>query len=261
MAEDVTSVAAHCDYFDAVPHPLPPPRGWTQEPAPESCRSGDDAHSDGAPCGEQADGAGAKLLSAFRRGGTLVRKRTADAWATVLAPVQRRQDDRYRGELEARMRMAFPEHAAAGEEVVFSCLCDCWNGRTASRMTGRILLTHQRALFHSQDHGRFSIEWTDVLSVQSAVVLRTTCGDPFFMSTPFPTVKCTALQLYLPRGRVYQFYRCRGGKMLRHDHPETFTELHVMCDRLWRARVDVSKLVRERGDFRPRLPAFAYNSD
>ena len=144
------------------------------------------------------------------------------------------------------LRNAFPD-LGIDASAVFSCRCSAWNARSRKSMSGTLMLTEERLLFHSEHSGHFSASWDTVLSLQKAVELpvEDPCR-PYFFPIPGPTVVWDTLQVYCQRGRLYQFFRIRGGPLLRVKHERSLQHMFLHCDRMWRRRVDVDRLVAER---------------
>eukprot|EP01062_Namystynia_karyoxenos_P042020 TRINITY_DN30691_c0_g1_i1.p1 TRINITY_DN30691_c0_g1~~TRINITY_DN30691_c0_g1_i1.p1 ORF type:complete len:261 (+),score=58.66 TRINITY_DN30691_c0_g1_i1:78-860(+) len=256
VACDAPLVTAHCEHAGGVPFPLP--REPQEQPAEvhhdvESLEA-EEVQQEGRTALQRASGVA-------QRGAAAARDRARGALVGAYGAVERRTRDSAFARDSARLAKAFPDLVQDGEKLHSAYLCDCWNGCTAKAMSGKLLLTDRHLLFHAEGVGRFSVSWADVVSLQKAVELRSTTGAPFFLSIPDPSVRWNALQVFLSRGRLYQFYRFRGGALFTADHPETLRCVYRDCDAFWRAAVDVKGLVSMRSDWQPRVAAFEYGDD
>eukprot|EP01060_Flectonema_neradi_P035333 TRINITY_DN647_c10_g1_i1.p1 TRINITY_DN647_c10_g1~~TRINITY_DN647_c10_g1_i1.p1 ORF type:complete len:253 (+),score=32.51 TRINITY_DN647_c10_g1_i1:32-790(+) len=156
------------------------------------------------------------------------------------------------------LRNAFPD-LGSDASAVYTCRCSAWNARSQRAMSGTLMLTEDRLLFHSEHSGHFSASWDTVLSLQKAVELpvEDPCR-PYFLPIPSPNVAWDTLQVYCLRGRLYQFFRIRGGPLLRMKHEKSLQLLFLHSDRMWRQRVDVDRLVAERSDYAAKNRLFNY---
>ncbi|KAJ9460951.1 ASC1-like protein 2 [Diplonema papillatum] len=255
-------ITAYVDHADVVPHPLPVADGETEVEELARAKVERDGKKKERLYNEsvraERGGPPSGLTTRFSSAAADALKKAQEFASDVELRALQKTVAHEKTSRDKSFALAFPQLHNEGEACEAFFHVACWHSRAQRSLPGLVYLTQRNLLFNSED-GRFTIPWSDVLSLQKAVELPSyPPNPPYFFNIHHPNVEWDALQVYCARGRLYQFHKIRGGPLLRVGFPKALRLLFLHCDRLWRAAVDVEQLLSERSDFGKKWPNFDY---
>eukprot|EP00754_Rhynchopus_humris_P020371 Rhum_TRINITY_DN14692_c8_g2::Rhum_TRINITY_DN14692_c8_g2_i1::g.108800::m.108800 len=254
------------EFLTAVPYPLPRGDGLTEEEEVQSVEArAHDAREEMTrtlAARDAPDSFSARVAAGV---GAAV-ARTKAGVGDVEAVALRKQ---YEFAVASERARLAEKHGLPPADVLATYACASCGG--AGSLAGHVVLTPTHLRFYTDasasGRGGFAVALTDVLSIQKAVELPTYPHSlPCIIPLPDPAVEWNALQLYCVLGRRYQLHKFRQAGQIpsvkaytaTYYCPRALEKCFVWCDRLWRAAVDVDKLVEERSDYGKQNPAFIY---